>query len=217
MKKPEIIEIVETRNSLQEELETLFEEWEKHKNDPLEAQNQEVRFSRIKVIRQQLSQIEMIFRDLAIFDTDKFTTFMTQFLTLTEKTYAKTKLNMQGSFKGVYPTRIIISTPEYKENLENKIHSNKDIEKEFNKPTRDDVIRFNGGKIYPFRKDLKMKNKFAKHQRLKIAIYELMQLRMDHPELTEEESYEIVLNSTVVRNLNRSDQAYFDRKKGSTR
>ena len=48
-----------------------------------------------------------------------------------------------------------------------------------------------------------MKEAFAKHKRLKTAIYELIDIKIKHPELTDQERFEIVLKNTVRRNLNK--------------
>ena len=63
---------------------------------------------------------------------------------------------------------------------------------------------------YPFKSNFLMEEQFSNHKRLKTAIYELIDLKIKYPELTDEERLKIVLENTIRRNL---DKGYDNQKK----
>jgi len=57
-----------------------------------------------------------------------------------------------------------------------------------------------------------MKKEYKKHPRLKTAIYELINLKIKHPELTDQERFNKVLDNNMRKNL---DRGYDNEKKES--
>ena len=210
MEKIDIIEVVKLRNRLQRQLEIENQRIDNNRSTPGQL---EVSLENVKAIGKELKSMERILKEYGVFDTAMFAHFLADFLTLTEKSSKVTTFRMPKEKDGHIPTRIVVSDEITHDILRMNIHNKRDVEKYFSTPSTDTIIKFNGKKLYPFKKNLKMKEKFASHPRLKIAIYELMQLRIDHPELFEQELYDIVLDNTVTRNLNRSDAQYFEQKK----
>ena len=207
MEKVEIIELVKYRNRLYSELKEEIRLQEIEEQDLLKTPNREIRLQRMKYLKTKLQNIEKIFRETAIFKTDEFVDFMTKFLTLTEGNYVKTKfrpVTTSGEEKPV--DYYMISYPETRESLKEVIKDQYDLKRFLFGRSPEDVTKFKGPYTYPFKKNSKMKNKYTRHSRLKIAIYELMQLKIDNPNITDEERYNIVLENTVKRNFVNSNK-----------
>ena len=58
-----------------------------------------------------------------------------------------------------------------------------------------------------------MKQDYRRHKKIKTAIYELIDLKIKQPELTDEERLQKVLENTVRRNLNKSYSREYQKKK----
>ena len=199
MEKVEIIELVKYRNFLHQQLNQEIVSLEFAEKDLLHTPNREIRLQRMKDLRNQIREIEPIFKENGSFKTDEFTDFMAKFLSLTEQSSVKSK--WKGTDKKA--TYYVVSTPEELEILKESVKTRADFDK-FSRLKG--VTRIKGEVVYPFKSNLKMKDKYRDHYRLKIAIYELMQLKLEHPEMTDEERYSIVLENTVRRNLEQSSK-----------
>ena len=202
----QIIEMVKYRNFLHRALADEIRAYNVDEQDLLLNPRRRIRTQRMSDLKKLIREMEPDFRENATFKTDEFTSFMVQFLTLTEGNFAKTKfrpVSKDGELGDT--TYYVISSPETKEALKETIKTDVDLAKFISGKSPEDVTKLRGDYIYPFKKNLRMKDKFARYDRLKIAIYELMQLKMDNPEITDKERYQIVLENTVMRNLKRSD------------
>lgn len=212
MENVEIIELVKYRNHLLRELEEELRLDELDNNNLLHNPNRERRLIRIKSIKERIDEINTIFKETGTFKSDGFATFLAQFLTLTEGEFVKTTFIPTKDGKDGEATFYLVSSPETKELLRETIKTKSDLTKFIYSNSPEDVTKIKGKYVYPFRKNLRMKPKYAKHYRLKYAIYELMQLKYDHPDMTDEERYTIVLENTLKRNFSRNGE---DEKKGS--
>lgn len=206
-KKVEIIDLVKYRNFLLKNLKEEARDLALAESDPLHTPMREIRQQRIKDLCGLLKEIETTFKKVGVFNTDEFTNFMTQFLTLTEEDKVRVRFRPEykDGTKG-NPACYVVCGKETSEILKDVIKTNKDLEDFMNSKTTDDITKIRGEVVYPFKKNLRMKDKYRTHYRLKIAIYELMQLKLDNPEMTDEERYRIVLENTVQRNLKRSNE-----------
>lgn len=205
MKKAEIIELVQYRNFLLHRLEETIKEQQLAEQDNLLTVGTEARIKQMDDLEEKILEIEKTFKEKGMFHAEGFTSFMTQFLTLTEGNFVRTILRPEYNVDTLgNPTCYVISSKEMREVLKETVKTDQDVVKFLYSKVPEDVTKIVGEVVYPFRRNLRMKHKYAKHPRLKTAIYELMQLRMDNPELSEEECYKIVLENTVRRNLNRS-------------
>ena len=206
-KKVEIIELVKYRNFLLKNLNEEVRDLALAESDPLHTPMREIRQQRIKDLYGLLKQIEETFKEVGIFNTEEFTSFMAKFLTLTEDEKVRIKFSpeYQDGTKGK-PTCYVVCGKENAEILKDVIKTDKELQNFMNSRVSDDITKIRGDVVYPFKKNLRMKNKYRKHYRLKIAIYELMQLKIDHPEMTDEERYNTVLENTVQRNLKQSSE-----------
>ncbi len=201
MEKVDIIELVKYRNYLHKELKKELRQLEIAEQDLLKTPNRQIRLQRMKDIKRKLAEVDKTFRETATFKTEEFVDFMTKFLVLTEGDYVKTRfkpVTISGQEKPV--EYYMISHPETRESLKEIIKNQYDLERFLFSKSPEDVTKFKGPYTYPFKKNTKMKNQYKKHYRLKIAIYELMQLKIDNPDITDEERYNIVLENTIKRN-----------------
>lgn len=209
MEKIDIKEVVEYRDHLYNELTSLIQ-----KIQGIDQRNPQriKQVERIRSINKELEKIESLYARLAIFNADEFSHFMTQFLILTEGNYVRTRIHPRNSTKA---THYVISSKETKEFLKEHIKTSDDVERFFRAKTPSDVTKIEGPTVYPFDKSLKMKNDFAKHPRLKDAIYEFMQIKASFPAFLDTEIFDIVLNNTLRRNLKRSEDLYYKKRRES--
>ena len=166
-----------------------------------------IRTQRMRDIGEMLKDLEVTFRQTGTFKTNEFVEFLTKFFTLTEGGKARgLKLDLEPFENEKVPSYYVVGNEETVDFITDIVKTERDV-KRFLKPNDyDDVIRIKGEVVYPFKENLTMKDKYGDHYRLKYAIYELMQLKVDHPDITDKERYEIVLANTVRRNLIKSEQ-----------
>ena len=209
MNKVNIMHIVEYRDELHQELTRKLQILKgldkSHPNRPNVVQ-------RIRQINEELAIIERLYQSLANFQSEEFTDFMTKFLLLTEGSFVRSVFSAKNS---KVPSHYVISSKETKEFLKERIRTNRDLETFFRGETPEDVTKFEGATVYPFERSLRMQDKFAKHPRLRLAIYEVMQIKADNPEKRDTEVFSMVLDNTLRRNLKRSEDAYYQKRKES--
>ena len=201
MEKKEVVEIVEHRNALLKELDSEMKALEAAKGQ-LHTPGSEIHVQRMKDLRKELRDIELYFRTIGTFDTKEFTKFLTKFFTLTkDDTYTRTVRKAQNP-KGPLgsDTYYIVHSRGNQELIDGLTDTDEHLlhfVKVLNLPY---VTTIRGENTYPFKPNATMKGMFGKHYRLKYAIYELMQLRVDHPELSDADRYNTVLANTRKRN-----------------
>ena len=162
----------------------------------------------------------------AKFKSSDFAVFLENFLDLTEEGFKLTKFKVADAIldetlsqkikrtkawkKGIHIDDVqgkwcyFISDEATREVILENIFDEDDLEDFKDNEASKNVIILDEYNTYPFNNNFKMKDEFAKHKRLKTAIYELINLKIKHPELTDQERLEKVLQNTVRRNLNRS-------------
>ena len=185
-------------------------------------------YENIRDYKYNLNCIEEIMIKGAKFKSSDFAVFLENFLDLTEEGFKLTKFKVADAIldetlsqrikrkkawkKGIHIDDVqgkwcyFISDEVTKEFIEENIFDEYDLEDFKDSEISKDVIILDEYNTYPFNYDFKMKKEFAKHKRLKTAIYELINLKIKHPELTDQERFEKVLQNTIRRNLNRSYQ-----------
>lgn len=205
MKKISIKKIVKQKKELKSELKTILQEYGKLLMSSENSQTRSILLQRIKDINEQLKKIETLFHKIGKFNTELFTEFMAQFISLNEKECVKCAFYKKRDKDGYVPTRIVLCSPETKEFLREEIRSEQQLDQLFEKK-HPDIIKFNGSVIYPFRNSLNMKDKYSTHPGLEPAIYEIMQLRVDHPNFDEELLYTIVLQNTTIRKMKQEQE-----------
>ena len=202
----QIIEMVKYRNFLHKALAEEIRAYSVDEQDLLLNPRRGIRTQRMSDLKKLVKEMEPTFKETGTFRTDEFTSFMAQFFTLTEGNFVKTKfrpIHKDGNLGNI--TYYVVSSPETKEVLRETIETDLDLAKFIKGDSPEDVTKFKGDYVYPFKNNLRMKDKFARYDRLKIAIYELMQLKLDYPNITDKERYEIVLRNTIRRNLKRNN------------
>jgi hypothetical protein len=202
MEKKEVIELVKYRNKMLSELKEEMKALESSENGLLHSPGREVHVKRMQDLRQELRNIELYFRSIGTFDTKEFTKFMTKFFTLTNgEIYTRTirkPQNPKGPLGG--DSYYIVHSKDHQELVDGLTDTDENLRHFIKVLDLPYVTTIRGEKTYPFKSNATMKGEFGKHHRLKYAIYELMQLRVDHPELSDQEHYNTVLENTRRRN-----------------
>ncbi len=204
----EIIELVQYRNFLYRCMKRELRNCKIAERRELKSVGREIRLNSLREIQDRIYDLEDTFRKNGTFKSEEFADFLTQFLTLTETDTVKTSFRptlSTGETKDI--THYVICSPEIRDILKENVKTDIDLARFWKTKTNEDIIKISGDTVYPFNNNLKMSSQFRRHKRLKIAIYELMQLKIDNPEITDKERYEIVLNNTIKRNLRRCNNS----------
>ena len=199
--------IAEYRDTIYRELLARLGEVE---GGQISQQQRQIDIARIREINKDLKQIEKIYRQYATFQTEAFTDFMAKCLTLTEGGYVRTKFLSDTTSN---TTHYVVSSKETREFLRDHIRTREDVERFFRADTPRDVTKFTEQTTYPFDKSLRIKTEYERHPRLKKAIYEVMSIKANHGEISEEKAFDIVLYRILQDNLKKSDDAYFQKRK----
>ena len=230
-----IKDLIKHRNTIYNELKKELEHLERLERLPLHYQEKDNTRVRIRDLEDELDCIRDFLRKTATFKTKEFVDFMTKFLVLTEGDYKSTEITLlediptgRGPIYEKFSRRnykdmtrdmsgkkvYFISDDTTSEYLEDNIYTEDDLNRYLILAKTDDVTYFEDGKYHPFNDNFSVKKEIASHPRLKTAIYELIQLRMDNADLTDKERFETVLENTIIRNYKRSNTSY-EKKKGS--
>jgi len=188
---------------------------------------------RIEEINYKLNQIEQIVHQSTNFKSYDFYEFLKKFLVLTEEDYEAYVLRIADSYseetlfekvirekawkKGIRLDDVpgkwcyIVSDKTTREFIEDNIYDDDQLE-EFMDNINDGTIIIDTYYTRFFDKGPIMKKEYKKHPRLKTAIYELINLKIKHPELTDQERFNKVLDNNMRKNL---DRGYDNEKKES--
>ena len=169
--------------------------------DPLHASGREIHLQRMKDIRAMLEEGKKLFKEVGVFDAKEFTKFLTKFLTLTEGTVYTRTVKKAENPKGPLGKHeyTVVHMKDSQDIIDSCTRTDEDLAK-FLKTPLSSVITVKGDKAYPFTSNTKMQEQYASHHRLKYAIYELMQLRIDYPDMSDKDRYDTVLRNTRQRN-----------------
>ena len=188
-----IAKIVNTRNALLKELKRIKIAIEVTPSTAKELSK------RIKEIVSQLDEIEKLFQENATFKSEEFAKFIRMVFILTEEKYALTKLKNKKTNEPVY----IISDFPTRDFVLNELQTEKDLET-FIKKSPEGTIILRGEETYPFKENAKMDEQFSKHKRLRLAIYDLIQLKLNNPYISDEERMKEELSFVLQTNLRNS-------------
>ena len=219
MKITNIKTMIQVRNYYLKELGKVLNELEITTNN---KRKRELKAKKNK-FNKVLEEIEKIMILGSKFKTEDFAHFLTRFLTLTEENYMLTKLTLTGyypyttgGFVDVQKTYkkdyCFVSNEEDREYIL-EIDDIDEADEFINSDLSNQVFVLNERFTYPFRYDFKLKKIYEQHPRLKTAIYELIQLKIDNPNLTDKERFEIVLENTLRRNLKHNMENTLQKKK----
>ena len=172
-------------------------------------------------IRDLILEINRIHEYLSLntnFKTPEFVEFMAKFLNITEGKYVSSKVLMFKTRYSHYPInggniferysregRTIIEGGKFNyfisddatatfitKNISNESDLNRLLALNF----LNDIDYFTEDTFYPFNSDFTFDERVKRHNTLSRAILELIQLKIDNPEISDRERYEIVLNKT---------------------
>ena len=188
-----IIKIVNQRNALLRNLGEIKKTLEVNPSSARELSK------KAKEIINQLDEIEKLLRENATFQSEEFALFIRRVFVLTEDKTSITKLTNRNTNEPIF----ILSDETTKDFIFEEINTEKDLEK-FLKKQPENIIVLQGEQTYPFKENSKMENQFAKHKRLRIAIYDLIQLKLSNPNISDEERYKEALNTILRDNLRQS-------------
>lgn len=178
----------------------------------------------LEEINYNLDDIKRFLYTSTCFKSSEFYEFAEKFLVLTEPNYTITKFKVANPYadetlsekiiRNIYWKKgkrlnsvkgkwcYAISDRSTRKYILKNIFDEDDLD-EYKYDKKSDVIIIDEFYTHPFEKYM-MKEEFRKHKKLKTAIYELINLKIKHPELTDEERFEKVLQNTIRRNLNKS-------------
>ena len=218
-------DMINCRNYLIKHLRKNYIKLEKLGNSPFtNTKEKKIINERIEDCKYGLRQIEKLMYESTNFKSHEFYEFLKKFITLTEENYKVYVLRIADS----YPSETLIekikresawkkgkrlddvqgkwcyfvSDEATKEFIEETIFDEDDLE-EFIENKDQDVIIIDTYNTKFFDLDYRIKKEYKKHPRLKTAIYELINLKIKHPELTDQERFNKVLKNTVRRNLDK--------------
>ena len=143
--------------------------------------------------------LEKLFQENATFKSEEFAKFIRMVFILTEEKYALTKLKNKKTNEPVY----IISEFPARDFVLNELQTEKDLET-FIKKSPEGTIILRGEETYPFKENAKMDEQFSKHKRLRLAIYDLIQLKLNNPYISDEERMKEELSFVLQTNLRNS-------------
>ena len=220
-------DMINSRNYLLKKLAIEYQKLDKLSKSPfVNRKEKNIINETINYCKYKLDNIEEIMIRGAKFKSSDFAVFLENFLDLTEEGFKLTKFKVADAIldetlsqkikrtkawkKGIHIDDVqgkwcyFISDEATREVILENIFDEDDLEDFKDNEASKNVIILDEYNTYPFNNNFKMKDEFAKHKRLKTAIYELINLKIKHPELTDQERLEKVLQNTVRRNLNRS-------------
>ena len=161
----------------------------------------------IRKLQDALGKLEDLISYYSTYDTKDFALFMKNFLILTEGDYELTEVNVKDYNRyGRNNTYYMISDPATKEYVTNNIDNEADLTYFLDFHAEEDVTFFDTKFVYPFDRKLRMKNDFSKYPRLEQAIYELIDLKLDNPAISDIKRFHVVLENTLRSNLNNSNE-----------
>ena len=229
MRIKNVREIIDWRNALLQDLYSEEKKLEELSKKRFKKAQRRQTINNINEIQDYLEFFKRVTKDNSYFNSNDFADFLKKFLTLTEEEYYKTIFTINNNYregnkqetivklKDSINTNIdsksdekniyIISDKKTKDFIENNIKSQRDLIN-FIRMSKDkkNIIVLDRYNTDPFDNNIIMKPQFARHPRLKTAIYELIQLKLNNLEITDTERYEIVLKNTILRNIRRSKQ-----------
>ena len=229
-------DMINSRNYLLKKLAIEYQKLDKLSKSPfVNRKEKNIINETINYCKYKLNNIEEIMIRGSKFKTSEFAKFLEDFLYLTEEGTKVTSFKVADSIleetisqkikrekawkKGIHVDDVqgrwcyFVSDEATKEFILENIFDEYDLEDFKDSDASKNVIIMDEYNIYPFNRDFQMKEEFANHKRLKRAIYELINLKIRHPELSDEERFQKVLKNTVKRNLNRSYN--YQKKKSS--
>lgn len=230
-------EMVKYRDVLLANLENEYIKLDNLSRFPLKDVEEKTKiYERINVIKDKLDYIQRIMYAGANFKTEEFVYFLNSFLKLIESNYIVTKIRVADSniyFEESLSDKIkrrkawknkkrintvkgkwcyFISDEISRETILENIFDDEDLDVYKNSKVVNDVMIMDSFNTYPFYSNFKMKKGFASNPKIKTAIYELIDLKIKNPELTDEERFNIVLNNTKRRIAKKKNNTYQKKK-----
>ena len=220
-------DMIKKRNYLLRKLQTEYIKLDKLSKNPFkDTKEKNTIYGNIQTIKDNLYIVEKTIYDGSHIKSNDFYYFITDLLKLTDEDLEIIKIRVAD----IYPNETLIqkikrekswkkgiriddvqgkwcyfiTDSTTKEIIDENIFDEYDLEDFIDSNLSKDTIIIDTFNLYPFNKDLSMKEEYRKHKKIKNAIYELIDLKIKQPELTDEERFQIVLQNTVRRNLNKS-------------
>jgi len=162
----------------------------------------------VQKLQDALNKLEDLISYYSTYDTKDFALFMKNFLILTEGNYELTEVNVHD-YDNRYSknnTYYMISDSATKEYVTNNINNEADLTYFLDFHADEDVTFFDTKFVYPFDRKLRIKSEFSKYPRLEEAIYELIDLKLDNPGISDIKRFHVVLENTLRNNLNNSNE-----------
>ena len=220
-------DMIKKRNYLLKQLQIEYINLDKLSKNPFkDRKDKDTIYSNIQSIKDNLYKIEKAMYDGSHIKSEDFYLFVKDLLQLTNKDLDIIKIRVADSYpnetlfqkikrerswkKGIRLDDVqgkwcyFITDSTTLEFIDENIFDEYDLEDFIESEASQNTIIIDTFNLYPFNKDLTMKDEYRKNKKIKNAIYELIDLKIKNPELTDEERFQIVLQNTIRRNLNKT-------------
>ncbi len=223
-------DMINYRNYLLTKVNIEYNKLEKLGNSPFTNRKEKNIISKnISDYRYELNSIEELMIKGSKFKSSDFAVFLEKFISLTENDVVTTTIKIADDainerlYQKIRNTKdrskldkfigklyYFICDEETADFIYCNILDEYDLEQFMESEASKNIIVLDEYNTYPFKSNFLMEEQFSNHKRLKTAIYELIDLKIKYPELTDEERLKIVLENTIRRNL---DKGYDNQKK----
>ena len=214
-------EMINYRNYLLTKLNIEYDKLDQINNNPyVKRKDKKAIRKSIDIYKAGLNHIEKIMRNGAEFKTEDFASFLEKFLAITDSDIKITKIKVADEileerlYQKIRIERMLkksdrinnvngrwcyfVSNEDQQEFILNNIFDDYDLDYHKNGEILNNVLILDEYTTYPFY-NFQIKNEFLRYKRLKTAIYELIDLKLKNPNLTDKERLEIVLENTKNR------------------
>lgn len=199
-----IEELINTRRNLMKELNNQINKLEEYDRKPFKFYSErKTTINTLKTIIRKLTYLDSIIIDGSTFKTEEFAPFIAEVLSqLGEKQEAikqeiiTKKIGRKIYFKDIY----FIQKENQKPNYIPTIYDGRDLYAFENSYASNNVIILKDKNSCPFNRRENLKEKYQFYPKLKDIFYQLIDLKIKNPELTDEERMNITLESIKNRN-----------------
>ena len=165
----------------------------------------------VQKLQNALNKLEDLISYYSTYDTKDFALFMKNFLTLTEGDFVSTKIVVEDErYDKSEPkkknTYYMVSDKASSEFVKGHVRNEIELTYFLDFHANEDVTFFDKKFVFPFNRKLRIKSEFSKYPRLEEAIYELIDLKLDNPAISDIKRFHVVLENALRNNLNNSNE-----------
>ena len=204
----DVMDVIKKRNELLYKLKKLDDDLNSTSKNPFkDKKDKKIIKNEIIRIKDELSGLSILVKESSRFKSNEFCLFLENLLKLSyeDLEISRIKVNDPYSCEKCNNSKIIyfISNNLTKRVFIEDISNDRDLE-EF-RENNDSTIIIDTDYIEPFDNNIIMKEEYRKHLVIKNAIYELIDLYIKEPRLSDEERLNKVLENRIMKNINKSN------------